>query len=428
MFTIRTIRAGELAALWDKTGAVSLVPGPRRVNLWAGQRLDLLKRHAAGPGQYLVIRFKDGRTEHVHGPASVWFHPVDHESIRVEQALSLDANEAIVVYADEGPGPGGGDRVTRRVVRGPSLFVPAANEWLHEFRWHGADPSDPRRKVPRALKFNKLRVIPDQMYFDVENVRTSDDALITVKLMLFFELADIDTMLDQTHDPVADFINDVSADVIDFAAGVSFEQFKEKTGALGELTTYRQLVSRAQRIGYRISKVVYRGYQATPKLQSMHDGAIEARTRLRLEAETEDQAQELADMKLAREAERSLRRREMEQAELEHKNRMQRLAHDEQLRRQRLEHEEASRKLQSDRERRVEAKRAANEIELHHLGETNRERLAFLQAMQGMQVDLTRYLVAQYQHPDRTIRIDAGDGANGVARVRPQLHLHEVAG
>jgi hypothetical protein len=97
MFTFRTIRTGELAALWDKAGAVTLVPGPRRINLWSGKRLDLLKRHAAGPGQYLVIRFKDGRTEHVHGPASVWFHPVDHESIRVEQALSLDANEAIVV-------------------------------------------------------------------------------------------------------------------------------------------------------------------------------------------------------------------------------------------------------------------------------------------------------------------------------------------
>jgi hypothetical protein len=47
--------------------------------------------------------------------------------------------------------------------------------------------------------------------------------------------------------------------------------------------------------------------------------------------------------------------------------------------------------------------------------------------MQGMQVDLTRYLVAQYQHPDRVIRIDGGDGA-APPRVRPQLHMHEVLG
>ena len=429
MFRYRTVRAGERVALWDKTGAVTFTNGPRRLVLRSGQRVAPLQRHAAGPGQYLVVRFTDGRTEHVTGPASVWFHPVDHESISVEQALSLDANEAVVVYAR---GAGGGDRVGRRVVRGPSLFVPAADEWLHEFRWHGADPADHRRKIPRALRFNKLRVIPDQMYFDVDEVRTADDALITIKLMLFFELACVDTMLDQTHDPIADFANAVSADVIDFAAGVSFEQFKQRTGMLGDLAAYRQLVGRAERIGYRINKVVYRGYHAAPKLQSMHDGAIEARTRLRLEAETEDQAQALADLKLRREADRGRQRRDMEEAELAHKNRLQAMAHEEQLRRDRLEHEEAARRRQVDRERRTEGRRLANEVDLQHLRETNRERLGFLQAMHGMQVDLTRYLVAQYRHPDRVIRIDGGDGAgeetNGAARARPQLHLHEIAG
>ena len=435
MFNYRTIRTGDRVAVWEKDGDVTFVNGPRRLRLRSGQRLVPLERHAAGPGQYLVVRFKDGRTEHVHGPASVWFHPVEHESIAVEQALSLDANEAIVVYAEDratgpgsAPGTAGTDasRVTRRIVRGPSLFMPAANEWLHEFRWHGADPADPRRKVPRALRFNKLRVIPDQMYFDVEDVRTADDALLAVKLMLFFELADVDTMLDQTHDPVADFVNAVSADVIDFAAGLSFEQFKERTGALGEMSTYRQLTGRAERIGYRINKVVYRGYQATAKLQSMHDGAIEARTKLRLEAETENQSQALADLKLVREAERAERRREMEEAELAHNNRILGLNHDQQLRRQGLEHEESSRRRQADRERRTEAKRQANEIELHHLRETNRERLGFLQSMQNMGVDLTRYLIAQYQHPDRVIRIDNGE--SGASRVRPQFHLHDVTG
>ena len=34
-----------------------------------------------------------------------------------------------------------------------------------------------------------------------------------------------------------------------------------------------------------------------------------------------------------------------------------------------------------------------------------------------MQVDLTRYLVAQFQHPDRSIRISGDNGA--------RLHVHE---
>lgn len=56
------------------------------------------------------------------------------------------------------------------------------------------------------------------MYYNVNDVRTKDDALITVKLMLFFELRDIERMLDRTHDPIADFINAVTADIVAFAA------------------------------------------------------------------------------------------------------------------------------------------------------------------------------------------------------------------
>ena len=84
-------------------------------------------------------------------------------------------------------------------------------------------------------------------------------------------------MLDQTHDPVADFINAVGADVIDFTAGLSFEMFKKQTDKLNAIDTYQNLKRRAERIGYRVNKVVYRGYEAGTKLQAMHDDAIEAR-------------------------------------------------------------------------------------------------------------------------------------------------------
>ena len=41
---------------------------------------------------------------------------------------------------------------------------------LHEFVWHGTDPVNKTRKVPGALKFTKLRVIPDQFYYNVDDV------------------------------------------------------------------------------------------------------------------------------------------------------------------------------------------------------------------------------------------------------------------
>lgn len=401
MIGFKTIRTGERAAVWDKRGRVTLVDGPRRLFLTT-QRVQMLPRFAAQPNEYLIVKFKDGRRQNLPGPTSLWLDPVEHEEVAVEQAININANGVIVVYVQDG------GQVQRKIVRGPALHVPAENEWLHEFRWHGADPKDPKRKIPRALQFTKLRTIPDQMYFDVEDVRTADDALLVVKLMLFFELKDLERMLDQTHDLVADFINALSADVIEFVSKRSFEDFKNQAEKLNDLSTYKQLLQRGERVGYQITKVVYRGYFASSKLQAMHDGAIETRTKLQLEAETEEQAQELADLKLTREAERAKERRVMEEADLRHKNALARLEHEEQIRQERLEGETE-----------LEQIRQRNAVELERKQALDREEEAFLKALRALEVDVTRYLVAQHQAADKLIRIDTA--------TPPQLHVHEGA-
>jgi len=214
-------------------------------------------------------------------------------------------------------------------------------------------------------------------------------------------------MLDQTHDPIGDFINAATADVIDFAATKPFEQFKEKTERLSALETYPQLTKRADTIGYRITKVVYRGYQASQTLQTMHDDAIEARTKLRLESETEQQAQDLADMKQAREAGREKERQSVEQARVAHQNQLAALAAEAKLRTAAAEQDQALRFT-----------RLSGEQDLAQQTAAHREQLAFLNGIAGLKVDVTRYLVAQYQHPDKIVRIDTA--------AAPQLHLHET--
>ncbi|QDT28367.1 hypothetical protein [Gimesia panareensis] len=399
MISIKTVRQGERVAVWDYKGRVDYVDGPRRLILFR-KSIEPLRQYCAGADQYLSIEFADGHCEHQRGPTSVWYDPVQHLSIDIKNSLELDSHEAIVVYRRVG------NEVHRRVERGPMLFVPEENEWLHDFRWHGADPKDPAHKIPRALRFHKLRVIPDQTYYLVDDVRTADDALLTVKLMIFFELADIEKMLDQTHDPIADFINAVTADVVDFAGTRSFEVFKQDTEQLNELESYQNLMARAARIGYQVNKVVYRGYTAGETLQAMHDNAIEARTRLKLDAETEIQAQELADVQLAREAIRAEKRQEMESKQTEHDIHLQRLQHDEQI------HQDEELNLADE-----ETRRRVNQIELEHQRSKNEEQGRYLAAMREMQIDLTRYLVAQYQNPDRLIRISGDNDAS--------LHLHE---
>lgn len=385
MFTI--VRQGDRIVVWDRQGGMEVVDGPRRLFTW-GKKVQRLRRYNALVNQYLAVKCLDGTVQHLPGPAALWFDPLIHQEIEVEDALPVDANEAVVVYARSG------ERVERRVVRGPWMYTPAAGEWLHQFRWHGAGP-DGGRKVPHALQFTKLRVIPDQMYHDVEEVRTADDALVVVKLMVFFELADVETMLDQTHDPVADFINALAADVVAFAGTRLFDEFKRDGDALNDLANYPNLLRRTEAIGYRVNKVVYRGYAAGTKLQAMHDNAIEARTGLKLEAETERQAQDLADLKQQRELERQIREREDETAKNEHNLALLRRESEEELRNQR------------DRAKQeAELAQEAEEARLGNLRAENREREQFLRTLADMGVDATRYLVAQYQNPDRIIRID----------------------
>ena len=97
----------------------------------------------------------------------------------------------------------------------------------------------------------------------------------------------------------------------------------------------------------------------------------------------------------------------MEQANVEHQNRLAEMKHDETMRQQRVE-------LEAE----LDAQRRRTELTVEERRAANAEQLNLWQQMRTMEVDLTRYLVAQYQNPDRLIRI-AGEAGNA------QLHLHE---
>uniref|UniRef100_A0A7S3GGK3 Band 7 domain-containing protein n=2 Tax=Palpitomonas bilix TaxID=652834 RepID=A0A7S3GGK3_9EUKA len=397
-----TVHDGERVLVIERDGRSRVVDGPCRVSTWK-TRVEQLHRHVATQDQYLVITYVEGQKEHRKGPCAVFKNPQEHQRIETRDAIVISSGELIVVYGEvEG-------KVKRKVINGPAKYMLDSNEWLHNFKWHGTDPTNKTRKVPGALTFTRLRTIPDQMYYNVGDVRTNDDTLITVKLMIFFELMDVETMLDRTHDPIADFINAVCADVVSFASGRTYEQFCEETSQLNELSSYPQLSSRAQLIGFKASKVVYRGYHASDSLQKMHDDAIKSRTKLRLEAETEEQAQALADMRVEKELERSSKRQEMEIAEQQHKNEMSKRQHEEKMR-------------QREVEREVEKKAAEDmqQLELKAKHDLNEEQARYYGRMKEMGVDLTRYLVSQYQHPDKVIKVDGNAGGK-----TPQLHLHE---
>lgn len=396
-----TIEEGEHVLMIRRDGTMEEVVGPRRVKTW-GRTFRRMEHYVAHPGEFLVVRYRDGRQEHVIGPAHVWLDPRKHLSATREEGLQLADKEAVVIYARAESG-----EVKRRILHGPAVFVAQPGEWLHTFSWHGSTGGSGYRKVPNALVFQKLWLMPDQMYHDVEDVRTADDAVITVRLMIFFELVDIETMLVTSHDPIGDFVNAATSDVVDFLGRHDLASFKLHTEQLNDLATYRQLTARAAQCGYRIGKVVYRGFDAPASLQQLLDQAIESRTRLQLERATQQQAQELEDFKLERHLARADRQRSDGAAEQTHALALQKAREAAELAAEtaRAEVQRAQRRL--DHERELADQRTSHDEDARHLA-----------ALHKLGVDLTTFLTQQ--RADQVIELRGGPGG---APGGPHVHL-----
>ena len=393
------VEEGQSVLVRNPDGTMDVIVGPKRV--WRGRRkFQRMVHHVAHPGDYLLVRYRDGRQEHVPGPAEVWFDPRIHQEITCEEMLQVAAKEAVVVYSQKD----GTSSVQRRIEYGPTLFMPRPGEWLHTFVWHASEGgSEGVRKVPKGLVFQKLWLMPDQMYHDVTDVRTMDDAVLTIRLMIFFELLDIATMLETSHDPIGDFVNAATSDVVDFTGRHDFESFKQNTDKLNELETYRQLAVRASQCGYRINKVVYRGYGAPERLQQMHDQAIEARTKLQLERATEQQAQDLESFKLESQMLRAGKRRHEQTAEVAHQLELDQKKQEADLRAKDAQFNFRREQQRLESESRLEHRKRQDAHEREHLAELRR-----------LDVDLTAYLTQS--RADKVIELRGPQGGT--------THLH----
>jgi len=410
-----------------RDGVVEFSKGP--VSVWEDPlrhiRVQTLpaQLRTAGPAEYLKIAFRDGEVEFARGPASVREDPLRHKSVEVLQALEVDSNEAIVVYREEGE-EGGQRAVCRSVLRGPMLYVPTCHERLHTFSWHGTDPKslveDIQTKIPKQLCFRKLRLTPDQIYFDAPEIRTKDDARIAIKVLLFTHIADVERMLDATHDPISELANALTADLVDFAGDRTFEAFKAATDELNVLSTYPNLVARSDLIGFELSKVVFRGYLSSERLQHMHDQAIHKHTELQLQKATQEQEQDLRDFKLERDAARAERladfkmrraqeREVMEKASVEHHLGVQDTKDLAELARNLRSHKQSAR-LTDERHTQL----------LRHKAEEYRCQADHYGRLRELGVDLSRYLAVVARGPPHRF-IEVG---GGIGRDSTQLHVH----
>ena len=62
----------------------------------------------------------------------------------------------------------------------------------------------------------------------------------------------------------------------------SYVEFVDSSSKLNDSENYPQLMAMCKTSGVRVTKVVFRGYFAAPKIQASHDQAISRRTDLQL--------------------------------------------------------------------------------------------------------------------------------------------------
>ena len=83
--------------VWSRDGSVKKHVGPKLKRMFFSN-IRFCQRHVADQDSYLVVKFRDGRKEHIRGPCFCFEDPVIHQSITLHAAVSLNASEAIVVY------------------------------------------------------------------------------------------------------------------------------------------------------------------------------------------------------------------------------------------------------------------------------------------------------------------------------------------
>eukprot|EP01124_Arcella_intermedia_P024263 TRINITY_DN4041_c0_g1_i1.p1 TRINITY_DN4041_c0_g1~~TRINITY_DN4041_c0_g1_i1.p1 ORF type:complete len:454 (-),score=118.71 TRINITY_DN4041_c0_g1_i1:35-1396(-) len=406
---------GECALITNSSGASRLVEGPASPFLFR-ETFEKLDRATAHPGEYIIIEYKDGKKDHITGPASVFFNPIKHDTVSVGRALTINTGQAVVVYSRETQGG-----ATTDVVHGPSIRVLGSNEWLHQFSWMIPNQSNPSQATKHPLTFFKLRTIPDQFYFNVIDVRTSDDAVLTVKLMIFYHLKDILKMLSTTHDPATELSNGITADIIDFASCRTFDEFKRDSDQLNKVETYHQTHTRFSALGYDLTKVIYRGYDSSKALQHMHEMAIETRTQLRLKAEAEKEEQELENHRLECKQKRTAQELELERQKLEHTRSVNEVNHVDSIKRRKDEHEEVMRQKQVLSQFEIETLKQKQKIELEHQQALkNQEADYYAKLHKDTSLDLTKYLVAKHTNIDQSIRLISDTETSN-----PNFHLHQ---
>jgi hypothetical protein len=353
-FRGRTIKDGEAAAIWDAKGIHTQIVGPKRVWLF-NSTIRFLTRHKAKSHQYLIVSHRDGRVEHIIGPAIMYENPAYHDKISVQDGYRLCSDsECIVTFSSVSTGTNMntgksigkirsdqiGDEmeqadfssssplspenvVSKRIIRGPTLFIPKPSEHVHTFSWSSTnidltsstsstsqnsnsdyDNNDDGNDHVKT-KFNILQSSGTSS--PKITIPTVDGFSLDVSLIISYKIKSIDKII-QNQDPIQYLYNSLLSDSQTLGDSFPSEVLKMRKesviSTLSNIRTYPSLINAGNNCGLDIDSIQVTTVSLCTTLLEQIDKEQSLSANIRYEVAKKSSSQKIREMEVEEERKR----------------------------------------------------------------------------------------------------------------------------
>lgn len=95
------VQEGQRVLIHRPNGKIGIVAGPK--HLWQGRNTSKpIWHYVAYPGEDLIVRYREGRQNHLPGPAELWFDPRVHQDVAPEVAALRKLDGDLTAYVTQG--------------------------------------------------------------------------------------------------------------------------------------------------------------------------------------------------------------------------------------------------------------------------------------------------------------------------------------
>lgn len=204
---------------------------------------------------------------------------------RNDSSASADDFAPVTHAVASAGGAGDASNVRRRIVTGPSRYMPAVGEWVHKFKW-SFDKEKPKGFTTLTKNLQQWEVSAD--------FRTSDNCGASIALTIEFCVSDIEKVL-LVADPIASMRSALQADLAVLGPKLKGHDLMGHVDSdFVNEGTFSHMKAAATGAGITVEKIVFRGFQPSPELRKNMEKAAHAESQRRdaaVEAEVRRQLQ-----------------------------------------------------------------------------------------------------------------------------------------